>query len=59
MANATAPIKEAGKPVYFYNGTFAGRWRCAKPGCVGSVGRSWRDEGRVYCWSCEKERGVK
>ena len=45
----------AGKPIYFYNGKFAGRYMCVTPKCPMSISAYHHGLGQVKCYLCEKE----
>ena len=47
--STTRPKSDAGKPVQYYNGRFAGRWYCAYGGCVISISDVDHRAGRFYC----------
>lgn len=46
------PKSDAGKPVNFFNGKFAGRWYCLTPGCPLSISDYAHHQGRAYCLQC-------
>lgn len=46
------PRADAGKPVNFYDGKFAGRWFCLTPACPISISDLDHRAGKLRCHQC-------